>query len=63
MPQTANVEYLVWSYGGGANHHHKFITYKDALAFVRDMGYDNWTIHREEVISVLVASSEEENEH
>ena len=40
-----------------------FHSLKDALCYIRDMGYDDWKVIRHETIEQTIASSEEQNEY
>lgn len=61
MPSSLGATYSVSTSKRGEED--EFHSLKDALSFIRDMGYDDWKVVRRETIEQVVASSEEENEY
>ncbi len=60
MPNSLGATYIVID---NAFIQHTFYSLKDAYAFIKDKGYDNWKVLRRETIEQVVASSEEQNEY
>lgn len=60
MPSSLGAKYAVYADKGEEA---DFNSLKDALAYIRDMGYDDWQVVRRETIEQVVASSEEQNEY
>ncbi len=58
MPSSLGARYAVSVDKGEEADFHSL---KDALAYIRDMGYDDWQVVRRETIEQVVASSEEQN--
>lgn len=60
MPSSLGATYAVAASKGEEAAFHSL---KDALGYIRDMGYDDWKVVRRETIEQIVASSEEQNEY
>jgi len=60
MPSSLGATYAVSADKGEEADFHSL---KDALGYIRDMGYDDWKVVRRETIEQVVASSLEQNEY